>query len=121
MSKIPFGLFKKKEPALPQFDTALGKEHDLGLSLGEEAESHYPGASSMAPSMPGMPSSRPAASEFESQRQAQQQFMQPSSVEKDIQILNAKLDALKAILDNINQRLANIERIANESQKYEKY
>jgi len=40
---------------------------------------------------------------------------------KDIQILSAKMDALKAILDNINQRLTNIERIANESQHNEKY
>lgn len=44
-----------------------------------------------------------------------------TSLEKDIQLLSAKLDALKAILDNINQRLANIERIAQEAQESEKY
>lgn len=39
-----------------------------------------------------------------------------SALEKDISILNAKLDAIKAMVDSINQRVMTIERIANESQ-----
>ncbi len=44
-----------------------------------------------------------------------QQFAQSASsnsLEKDITILNAKLDTIKAILESVNQRIIKIERIA---------
>jgi hypothetical protein len=37
---------------------------------------------------------------------------QPSYGNKDLEVVSAKLDALKAYMDSINQRLANLERIA---------
>ena len=47
----------------------------------------------------------------------QPQFQQPSqqqgfTAEKDFEIISSKLDALRAALDSINQRLANLEAIA---------
>jgi len=42
---------------------------------------------------------------------------QQNLMSKDIEILSAKIDSLRATLENINQRLANIERIANEENK----
>lgn len=42
----------------------------------------------------------------------------PMAISKrDIEMLSAKLDAIKAMLDSLNQRIANIERIALESEK----
>ena len=63
-----------------------------------------------------MPSPAPAPPGF-----AQPLQEATTTLEKDIQLLSAKLDSLKAILDNINQRLANIERIAHESEAHERY
>lgn len=50
---------------------------------------------------------------------AQQQYF---SQEKESELIAAKLDAIKANLESINQRLANIERIAyGEKQQEKKY
>lgn len=41
---------------------------------------------------------------------------------KDIELLSAKLDAIRAVLENISTRLASLERIARgESEHYERY
>ena len=42
------------------------------------------------------------------------QYAPQSSDNKDLEIISAKLDALKAKMEMIDQRLANIERIARE-------
>ena len=46
-----------------------------------------------------------------------QQFQMPASRTAEIQIIDAKIDSIKATLDSINQRLANIERVAYESRE----
>ena len=108
MDKIFFWKHKEKPLETPH-ELGLGKEHDLGLGLKEEPLPPMPGQ----PSTPGVPPPSPPPS-------ATSAFAQPQqSIDKDIQLLSAKLDSLKAILDNINQRLANIERIAQESQQHE--
>lgn len=39
----------------------------------------------------------------------------PSQItEKDLELISAKLDAIKALLESLNQRVANLERIARE-------
>jgi len=38
-------------------------------------------------------------------------------IAKDLEVLSAKLDALRASIESMNQRLANLERIAEESKK----
>ena len=50
----------------------------------------------------------------------QQPFNQPQGnqgIEKDIQILSLKLDAIKSEMDSINQRIKNIESIAEKEQQ----
>ncbi|MFT4303665.1 MAG: hypothetical protein ACMXYG_03805 [Candidatus Woesearchaeota archaeon] len=42
-----------------------------------------------------------------------------ASLEKDIQLVNVKVDAIRTVLESINNRLSNIEKIANDSQKKE--
>lgn len=63
----------------------------------------------------GYPSLEPArAPSAPPQHMAQQQSFESSSSDKDFQIVNAKLDAIRATLENMNQRIANLERIAAE-------
>jgi hypothetical protein len=102
-----FGLFGKKkkeefleEPGLPQ----MGKE-ELGLpGLEERAPMPEEQAPIGAPPGMGMPGFTGA------QQRAQPMPQQP--MEREYEVLSAKLDALKAVLDSINQRLEIIERIA---------
>ncbi len=122
----------KEEPLIKPPELGLGRERELGLGLDE---SELGPATGPTPPMQGPPPSlgppetpappslgppetpAPAPSAL-----AQAQAAMPqTSIEKDIQILSAKLDSLKAILENIHQRLVNIERIAHESEKYERY
>jgi len=98
-----FGLFgkkKKKEelPPLPEYPTGLPPtpEHELGLPSREPAP---------------MPVHEPSF-----QHQAPTEGVATS---KDIEVLNAKLDALKALLESIHQRLATLERLAQESKEHE--
>ncbi len=71
--------------------------------------------------MPGAPVAPNLGPPTEEPKPAASMMQQSGSLEKDIMLLSAKLDSLKALLDNINQRLANIERIAQESQESEKH
>jgi len=72
------------------------------------------------PQQPPMqqPSLQPPQSSFQQpQPSLQPQFQQPSpqqgfTAEKDFEVISSKLDALRAALDSINQRLANLEAIA---------
>ena len=41
------------------------------------------------------------------------------SMEKDIQLVNAKMDAIKVVLESISSRLMHIEKIAEQSEKKE--
>lgn len=92
-----FGLFKKKEQ--PEELPDISRE-ELGLppeqSSAEGPDIHAP---------PGMG--------IENYQQPQQ-----PQENKDIQILTAKVDALRAVLDSINQRLENLERIARGEREY---
>jgi hypothetical protein len=49
------------------------------------------------------------------------QMPSPASGNRDIELISAKLDAIKAMLENINQRLATLERIAKSSSEHETY
>lgn len=56
-------------------------------------------------------------SEQPQQNFGQQNFQQPA---KDFDLISSKLDTIKAELDSMNQRIQNIEKIVEESQKEEK-
>lgn len=100
-------------------EPALGKEIEPGLP---ELEPGYGGGPGM-PQAPGAPMQRQPRRQMPQQQPygAPMQPVQPSPTEtvmsKDIQIVSSKIDALRASLDTINQRLANLERIASEGQK----
>lgn len=53
-------------------------------------------------------------------QQSQPQNMQQNNgagSSRDMELISAKLDAIKAMLENVNQRLINIENLANAEQK----
>ena len=92
---LPSGEMPRMEPGLPT-------EKEMGW--GEEApprETGFPGMRA-SPSMPAGPGSFGE----------QQQFAQASTLAKDMEIISAKLDAVRATLENVNQRIAHLERIA---------
>ena len=55
----------------------------------------------------------------------QQPVLEPTRLEsneqyilkKDLEVISSKLDAIKAVLESLNQRIANIERIAMQEEK----
>jgi hypothetical protein len=51
------------------------------------------------------------------QPQFQQSPQQTTSTEKDLEIISSKLDAIRATIDSINQRLANLEAMARGEQE----
>jgi hypothetical protein len=53
---------------------------------------------------------------YQQQQPMQQQMAMQSSSRTEYEILSAKLDAIKATMDAINQRLASIERVAYQEQ-----
>jgi len=123
-----FGLFgkkKKEEAAMPAPEMGLGREYELGLPGTETYGAEMPGAlpgmpSEEAPHIgapPGLPPAGVPASRYAPQAAA---YAEPIS-SKDIELLSAKLDALKAILESINQRLTTLEQMAGRSREHERY
>jgi hypothetical protein len=112
-----FGLFGKRrseEEALPPYqppELGLGGQ-ELGLPRTEEY-AEIPREAPPIGAPPGI-GAQPGASPY----------MPPMRAEvsaKDIELLSAKLDALKAILDSINQRLIALEQMASEGRSHERY
>ena len=94
-----FGLFKKKKkkeeaPPIPEYPTGLPP------TPAEEFGLPPPPATASPELAPTIPQTGVATS-------------------KDIEVLNAKLDALKALLESIHQRLATLEKLAQESKEHE--
>ncbi|MBN2141848.1 hypothetical protein JW711_00820 [Candidatus Woesearchaeota archaeon] len=89
-------------------------------SQGSEPYGGYPPQQPQSQSYPGsqrydhVPSSQPAGyppnSGYPSQQQSQGQSVAEINIGKDLEIISAKLDAIKAELDSINQRVKRIER-----------
>jgi hypothetical protein len=113
-----FGLFGKKRreemaaPPMQPPEMGLGGEYELGLPRTEEY-AEIPREAPPVGAPPGM-GAQPGASPY----------MPPMRAEvsaKDIELLSAKLDALKAILDSINQRLIALEQMASEGRGHERY
>jgi len=99
-----FGLFGKKKKkdeesppaAMPEYPTGLPPTPTEELGLPPHPA---PASTELAPTIP-----RTEAG---------------VATSKDIEVLNAKLDALKALLESIHQRLAALERLAQESKEHE--
>ena len=101
----------------PMPETNLGLEPNLGFgqpSLGptmpQSSQPSYPSFQT-TPTTYG-----PQPQAFEARRQEQQGY----TISKEIEVISSKLDALRAAIDNLSQRLANIERMAYaEQQQYQ--
>ena len=107
------GLFgkKKTEEGFPEEMPSMGSD-ELGLpGLRERKGEEYPMPEEQPPisGPPGM-----GMPGFTGAQQRRQPQPMPQPMEREYEVLSAKLDALRAILDSINQRLENLERIARE-------
>jgi len=86
---------KKKEDEEPSFDEDFGMS-DRPVMPGSETSFER-----------SAPSALSKLSELDSQGHSSS-----GDFEKDVQLILAKLDAIQHLLDNLNQRVKNIERIA---------
>ncbi len=95
-------------------DLALGDE--LAMPKGAFSQDELGLQSHGLPQAPQMPLSEPRMESFrEPPRAYSQPYQQPPQyygANRDLDLVVAKLDALRATLENINQRLANLERVA---------
>ncbi|MFC1768879.1 hypothetical protein ACFLZX_03885 [Nanoarchaeota archaeon] len=129
--------FWKKEPTLD-----LGPEPDLGMGKGLDEKSPFdttpgadlgapPGSDLSTPPGHGLPPTGQTPPSFdESSSMSHQPFSpqqstppsreKPEIMEKSIEVVSIKIDALKATLDAVNQRLENLEHIAREEQRKRK-
>ncbi len=67
-----------------------------------------------APSVQALPTQAPS-----SYQQSYSQGYDTSDIEKDMQIILARLDAIRSSLDNVNRRLDNLERITDNKQRHQ--
>lgn len=126
--------FWKRKPAIPDLpssfgdsgsDLGLGSDMGLGKDLGLPKDEDFgfeksiPGTEQPTP----QPIHDPTASSQPHVSFSQPSMPQPNQapiqspnmelVSKDMELISVKLDALKAAIENVNQRLANIERLAH--------
>ena len=118
--KDDLGLGNLDRSPLP--DTNLGLEPSLGMepqkgfgqTMGQSTQPSYPSFQKTTALTSGFGGPQPQA--FESMRQEQQGY----TISKEVEVISSKLDALRAAIDNLSQRLANIERLAySEQQQYQ--
>ncbi len=104
------GIFGKLQFWKRGDDLSLGNELAMPKSAfpQDELGLQSPGL----PQTPQMPFSEPRMESFREPRQYSQPQPYYASQNRDLDLVVAKLDALKATLENINQRLANLERVA---------
>lgn len=110
------GVFGKLKFWKRDDDLSLGNELAMPKSAfpQDELGLQSPGL----PQTPQMPLSEPRMESFReaprtySQPYPQQPQPQYYGANRDLDLVVAKLDALRATLENINQRLANLERVA---------
>ena len=88
------------ELGLPQARNDLGQQQGFGQQTYPPPQQTAPVGFQSSPVMPQQP--------------AQQEMTMMS---KDLELLSYKLDTLKAAIDMVNQRLANIERLATGEQE----
>ena len=102
--------FKKKEDDLEKFERELGLSSDR-TGMGEvPKEESYDRLGPDAPDYSRMESPKPISMP-----------LQQASQNIDLQLISAKLDTIKAMLDMINQRLNSLERNNEEKPKDKKY
>ena len=102
--------FRKKEDDLEKFERELGLSPErTGISEAPKEESYD-----------RLGSDAPDYSKMESSRQITQPLQQASQ-NTDLQLISAKLDTIKAMLDMISQSLNSLEKNAEEKNSKQKY
>jgi len=118
------GMLGEEAPMFGEESKFQGLEPKDELGLPKEKEPTF-GA---APPMPGIEhteesafgasqSERPEA--FQPVQQQSPVSITPDMLSKDLQIISSKLDTVKAQLENMSQRIANIEKKAYEGERQE--
>jgi len=114
--------FWKKKDNLDDLGKDLGLDKELGLDLGGPSPDLGMGIEPQQQPYQKYPSFQQPG--FQSQPSyPQPSFQQPSYqsdsyiASKNLEVISSKLDALKATMESINQRLANIEAIARGEQE----
>lgn len=116
---LPDDLGKQPASSMPGLDEPLGSP-DAGL--GAPMGTPMPGA----PSTPDNISPESLGFERVSDQQSSfrgavpQQSLGDINIGKDLEIISAKLDAIKAELDSMNQRLKRLERLATDESSFSK-
>jgi hypothetical protein len=103
------------------FQTSFQEQGQPLATPPQQGFQQYPGFPSPGESQPQQQGFSPEAAGFErvpagqsSFHDSRQQAITDVNIGKDFELVNAKLDAIKAELDSVNQRLKRIERIAEE-------
>ena len=127
---MAFGLFKKKKEEdlgavgsdlglglNSGMNTGLGNSNTgLGNNLGLEPHNDF-----MQSQNTGFSQPYPSEPTMNLSTMQNQQSMQPQGdMQKDLQIVSLKLDAIKSELDSMNQRIKKIEEIAEKEQATQK-
>ena len=118
--------FWKKKDDLDDLGKDLGIDKDLGLDFTSAGPSPDLGIGlEQTPQQPlqKYPSFQQSGFQQQPSYQPQPSFQQPSYqndsyiASKNLEVISSKLDALRATMESINQRLANIEAIARGEQE----
>ncbi|MBU0757533.1 MAG: hypothetical protein KKF44_05685 [Nanoarchaeota archaeon] len=99
--------------SIPQMGAPLGQPSFTDpISSQNNSTSAYsfPPPTNAASGAPSDPQQQQEYNDYPSSSQPMQQKPRPNLLEKDLELISTKLDYLKAALENISQRLANIER-----------
>jgi hypothetical protein len=113
--------FLKKKDALPPLPKI---PDDLGGDFRQDSDPMQP-AFQYPPTMDRMQQNEMQfpANTYHPNRQVERMYDpgQPDLISKNIEIVSYKIDALKAAIDSISQRLANLESMARNEQDKPKY
>src|SRR3989338_3102113 len=114
--------FWKKKDDLDSLGKDLGLDKELGLDLGPSPDLGM-GIEPTQQPYQKYPSFQQSGFQSQPPYQPQPSFQQPSYqndsyiASKNLEVISSKLDALRATMESINQRLANIEAIARGEQE----
>ncbi len=115
--------FWKKKDEIEDLGKDLGIDKDFGVDFGAGPSPEL--GMGLEPAAPQQPYQKfPSFQQPQQSFQSAPAFQQPSYstndsyiASKNLEVISSKLDALRATLESINQRLANIEAIARGEQE----
>jgi len=109
-------MFWKKKDSIDDFNLGLDNnnlDQDFGMSGGFGGEGDMARQQMPPVQQPVQQSAfQPSFQQQPVQPPVQQPIQQNYGASKDMEIISSKIDALRASIEGINQRLANIERMA---------